>query len=83
MIVTFYRCFMGENMKSIRSSEEALTMLNSIIIQTDTGQKALYQYFEQLATENEQLKLTVHKLRSQANIRTATMHSKLTDALRE
>ncbi len=70
-------------MKAIHSSDEALSLLNQLIKQSNGSHEQLYSFFEKLAAENEQLKLTVHKLRLQTSAKPSNMHSKLTEALRE
>lgn len=73
-------------MKPILTHEEATTRLENLFQQAQVHDDELKQYLKQLIAENDTLKLTIHKLRtaqaSKANT-TSSMHSKLTDALRE
>lgn len=73
-------------MKVILSTEEALNRLEQLFQASQIQDAELVKYIEHLAAENEQLKLTLHKLRTtiaQKGNTISSMHSKLTDALRE
>lgn len=73
-------------MQPIQTMEEAVSRLEHLFQISGIQDKSLIAYIEQLAAENNQLKLSLHKLRTsqatKANT-TSSMHSKLTDALRE
>lgn len=73
-------------MKPILTHEEANRRLETLFQQAQIRDEELQQYIKQVITENDALKLSLHKLRtaqaSKANT-TSSMHSKLTDALRE
>jgi len=73
-------------MSTIHNSEQAVTRLESLFQKCNERDEALLAHVKQLALENEQLKRTLHKLRASSAMKqntTSTMHSKLTDALRE
>lgn len=73
-------------MKAIQSTDEALSRLEQLCQANQIQDVELVRYIQQLAAENDQLKLTLHKLRTtiaQKGNTTSSMHSKLTDALRE
>lgn len=77
---------MEVTMKPILTHEEANRRLETLFQQAQIRDEELQQYIKQVITENDALKLSLHKLRtaqaSKANT-TSSMHSKLTDALRE
>ena len=73
-------------MQSIKNIEEAIARLENLFQKSGIQDEALSQYIQQLAVENSRLKLSLHKLRTTQASNTNTissMHSKLTDALRE
>lgn len=73
-------------MSTIHSAEEAVAKLEAIFQKHNERDEALLAYIKQLAIENEQLKRSLHKLRTNNAMKhntTSSMHSKLTDALRE
>lgn len=73
-------------MGSIQNSGEAVARVEALLQQCNEQDDALVSYIRQLALENEQLKRSLHKLRTSkaGNGQSSSgMHSKLTDALRE
>lgn len=72
-------------MDKIKTLEEAQTRLEQLFETCGKRDDGLTSYIQQLAHENEQLKRSLHKLRvSKINSAAASsMHSKLSEALRE
>ncbi|MCM3632305.1 MULTISPECIES: hypothetical protein [Paenibacillus] len=73
-------------MQPIRTAQEAISRLEHLFHTSGMKDEALLAYIEQLASENNKLKLSLHKLRASQSSKahtTSSMHSKLTDALRE
>lgn len=73
-------------MRTIQTLEEALARVEDLFQKCDERDDSLLVYMRQLVAENEQLKRSLHKLRASKGIKgttTSSMHSKLTDALRE
>ena len=73
-------------MKVNLASAQALEKLDQLFQQCGQKDEELIQYVQALALENEQLQRNIMKLRSNASTKSHTissMHTKLTDALRE
>lgn len=73
-------------MGSIQNFGEAVAKVETLLQKCNEQDDELVSYIRQLALENEQLKRSLHKLRTSkaGNGQAASsMHSKLTDALRE
>jgi len=73
-------------MQSIQTTQEAVSRLEHLFQISGVQDESLIAYIQQLAAENNKLKLSLHKLRTSQAAKANTissMHSKLTDALRE